>query len=105
MAVELPQDLTELTELINQASALYSQLQQAAQTEKVEAQAAVQNAIANLENLLGPAGAKPSQNSIRGVLAYGKATIVANPGTAFMLILQGLEIMVQNQIDLAKALK
>ena len=105
MAVELPQDLTELAELLNQASALYSQLQQAAQTEKVEAQAAVQNAIANLENLLGPVGAKPSQNSIRGVLAYGKATIVANPGTAFMLILQGLEIMVQNQIDLAKALK
>ena len=105
MAVELPQDLNELAELINQASALYSQLQQAAQTEKAEAQAAVRNAITNLENLLGPVDEEPSQNSIRGVLAYGKAVIVANPGTAFMLILQGLEILVQNQIDLAKALK
>lgn len=105
MAVELPQDLTELAELINQASGLYSQLQQAAQTEKAEAQAAVQNAIANLEALLGPVDAPAAQTSIRGVLAYGDPVIAANPGTAIVLVMHGLEILVENQINLAKALK
>lgn len=105
MALELPHDLSELAALINQANTLYAQLQQDALTEKVEAQEAVQNTVVNLEALLGPVGAPADQNSIRGVLAYGDTLIAENPGTAVVLILHGLEILVENQINLAKALK
>ena len=105
MAVELPQNLEELAELINQASALYNQLQQQAQNEKVESQAAVQAAEANLTALLGPVGAAPGTDSIRAVLAYGQATIESNPGAAVFLVLVGLEQLVANQITVIKALK
>ena len=62
----------------------------------------VQQTIDSLTSLLGPEGAVPSLNSIRGVLAHGDQTIMQNPGQAVVLILKGMGQLTSTVLKLAQ---
>lgn len=96
--------VTELQELINRAADAKFQAENAAKNEAETRKVRIKEAEARLSTLLGPADATPGTTSIRGVLAYGSATIQANPGTAIVLILQGMEILTSTVLDVAQTI-
>ena len=94
--------VNELQDLINKASDAKFHAEHLAQDEAVARKARIQAAAASLQGLLGPEGAPAAMDSIRGVLAFGEDVIKTNPGQAVFLSLQGMEILTNTVLDLAK---
>jgi len=101
----LPETEAELLQLINEANARVYALREAQQAEKDAARQILEQSDVALNALLGPENAPPSVNSIRGVLAYGDATISANSAAATPLIVHGMETLTQIVIELVKVTK
>lgn len=92
----------ELLELVSKANTTYLQKQQEEADEDINRKLAINQAIVDLETLLGPANSPPGETSIRAVRAYGDAIIEANPGKAAVLSMLGLEILTETILDIAK---
>lgn len=96
-----PLDLVELRQLVQQASEAYRGAL-AADRDAYEARfTAIDAAIAQLTNLLGPANAPAGQGSIRAMRGYDEKTLAQHSGLALALILQGMEILTATTLDLA----
>lgn len=98
----LPESLDDLRSLIEEATAAFFALQEQERQETDVARATIANAVAALEQLLGPTAPAPGTDSIRAVLAYGPETITANASTVVPLILQGMEILTNTLLAVAK---
>lgn len=66
--------------------------------------AAIGEAIATLTTLLGPENATANLNNIRGVLQFTNEQMAANSGIAFRLIFQGMQILTETTLEVAKVL-
>lgn len=94
--------IEELAQLLRDATDVLNTKRAQAQADNDERREQITTAITNLEALLGPEGATPGTDSIREVLAYDDATIVANSGIAFRLILLGMESLTATTLDVAR---
>lgn len=105
MAFNLPSSPDDLRALIQEATAAYNAAQERERQEEQQERQAIVDAIGTLEALLGPVGAAPSTDSIRGVLAFGTETIQANSAAAVPLILLGLDQLTQTVLSIAKVVE
>ena len=97
--------LEELTELIRIASLRYEQTK-ADRAEDIEARkVSIEQAIVDLQTLLGPVGSGPGTETIRGILQFTDAQMVENAGLAFRRIFQGLEILTDTTLDVAMVVR
>jgi hypothetical protein len=94
----------ELTELITTANLAYQKTLVEDKVSVAEKKIEIGEAIAELQALLGPEGASPSLNSIRGVLGFTDQQLAENSGLAFRLILLGMEQLTKTTLDLAEVI-
>ena len=94
--------VAELQALMAQAQTLAAQKALQEQAERDLAQLTVNSAVATLTGLLGPENAEPGTDSIRAVLAFGTDAIKANVQEAVPLILEGLRILTETTLALAR---
>lgn len=103
-------DLTELTPeelrtLLSQISSELSAREQAQQDERSDLTAQISEAVATLEGLIGPEdkeGTAPDLETIVGVLRYSPEDMAANPQLAFPLAFQGLHILAEATLKIAR---
>ena len=100
-------DLTELTPeelrtLLSQISSELSSREQAAQDERSDLTVQIAEAVATLEGLIGPKGEGPDLETIVGVLRYSPEDMAANPQLAFPLAFQGLLILAEATLKIAR---
>lgn len=94
----------ELQELAQNVQLRYAQSLANDEATEASRKQAIGAAIVNLQNLLGDPTAPANTNSIHGVQKFTDAQIAASPVLAFRLIFQGMQQIVETQLNIAKVL-
>lgn len=91
----------ELAELGRQIALQYKQSTAAKEFSDASNRAKINEAIDDLNTLLGEVGVAPNLDSIRGVMGYSDQQLAENSGLALRLVLIGMERLTQTVLDIA----
>ena len=95
----------ELRTLLSQISSELAAREQTAQEERSDLTVQISEAVATLEGLIGPVdkeGTTPDLETIAGVLRHPPEDMAANPQLAFPLAFQGLLILAEATLKIAR---
>lgn len=94
--------LSQIQALIDAANAEYHERYYERQTEVEQIRNTIAQTIAEIETLLGPETEEPGVDTIRGVRNYTGVEMAANAEIALPLAFEGLDILTQTVLKLAK---